>query len=98
MSAALGATSESWFAEGSTMFAAEDGLRLSATDVSNHLGCVHRTIVDRLAALGKLKKPFRNDAGINALRERGLAHEHAYLDALRARGSQVLDLSELDRK
>jgi predicted RecB family nuclease len=80
---------------GAAMFAENGGLRFSATDVSNHLGCLHRTQLDRLAAEGKLKRLFRGDPSIEALRERGLGHERAYLDALRSRGLQVENLAGL---
>src|SRR5262249_39511904 len=69
-------------------------LRFSATDVSNHLGCGHRTQLDRLAAFRELNRPFRDDAGMDALRERGLRHERAYLEHLASLGLQVVDLSD----
>jgi uncharacterized protein len=65
------------------------GLRLSATDLAQHLGCAHLTQLERAAAEGKIKRPYRDDPLLETLRERGMAHEAAYADALRADGVDV---------
>jgi predicted RecB family nuclease len=72
----------------------EGALRLSATDLANHLACRHVTTLDRGAAEGKWKPPdwFRPDAAV--LRERGYAHERAYLEHLEAQGLEVARLDE----
>ena len=57
-------------------------IRLSATDLANHLGCRHLTGLDRSAARGEIKPPYWQDPMLDALRERGLVHERAYLDHL----------------
>lgn len=57
-------------------------LRLSATDLSNHVGCSHLTQQSLRVAKGEIKAPMRNDIRLDALRERGFAHEAAYLDHL----------------
>jgi uncharacterized protein len=66
-----------------------DALIRAPTDLSNYLGCRHQTVLDLRAARGELKKPVRNDAFVQDLRERGLAHERAYLEHLRAQGLAI---------
>lgn len=58
-------------------------LRLSATDLANHLSCTHLTQLSRAAAEGRAKKPKWHDPITDILRERGFAHEAAYRDHLR---------------
>ena len=69
-------------------------LRLSATDLANHLACRHLTTLDRGAAEGRWKPPdwFRPDVAV--LRERGMEHERAYLAHLEAQGVPVIRLDE----
>lgn len=62
-------------------------LRLSATDLANHLGCTHLTQLSRALAEGRARKPVWNDPVGMLLRERGLEHEKAYLAHLRAGGN-----------
>jgi uncharacterized protein len=71
------------------------GLSLSATDLSNSLACRHLTGLDMTVALEGRKRPFRNDPLGDILKDRGLAHEKAYVDHLKAQGREVLDLSAL---
>ena len=59
-------------------------LLLSATDLAHHLGCRHLTRLEHLRVEGKIRAPRWDDPGADALRERGLAHEKAYLDHLRS--------------
>ena len=70
-------------------------LSLSASDLANHLGCRHLTQLSRQVAMGERAAPFlRPDPRLDALRERGFAHEDAYLKHLEAeRGAfaQVVD-------
>ncbi len=67
---------------------------LSATDLANHLSCAHLTELNRLVANGKLQKPYRNDPILEVLIERGIAHEKAFVDALRAEGRSVVEIEE----
>ncbi|MGH7681463.1 MAG: TM0106 family RecB-like putative nuclease, partial [Candidatus Eiseniibacteriota bacterium] len=69
-------------------------LRLSATDLANHLACRHLTSLDRGAAEGRWKPPdwYRPDVAV--LRERGLEHERAYLAHLESQGVMVTRLDE----
>ena len=63
----------------------DDQLLLSASDLSAHLGCGHRTQLDRRAALGQLDAP-PPDPALAVLQARGLAHEQAYLEHLASQG------------
>src|SRR5256885_14983108 len=71
-----------------------DTLRLSATDLANHLACGHLTALDRGVAEGRWKPPdwFRPEAEV--LRQRGLEHERAYLEHLERQGRRVTRLEE----
>ena len=67
-------------------------LRLSATDAANHLACRHLTQLDRAVAEGRRKAPAWRDPGLALLQERGLRHERAYVEDLRANGLRVVEL------
>jgi uncharacterized protein len=68
-------------------------LRLSATDLANHLGCVHLSRLNLALAEGRAQKPKWRDPVTELLAERGAAHERAYLAHLR--NEQALDVVEL---
>lgn len=68
-------------------------LRLSPSDLSNHLACRHLTSLDLAVARGELAKPVLHSKFLDLLRARGDDHEKAYVAALRARGLTVADLS-----
>jgi len=59
-------------------------LRFSATDLANHLGCMHLSQLNRAAAQGLVRRPSWDDPLGDLLRERGHEHEKAYLAHLRA--------------
>jgi uncharacterized protein len=69
-----------------------DSLRLTATDLANHLACHHLSHLDLAAALGLRRPPdwFAPDAAI--LRERGDAHEAAFLSHLEGQGLRIARL------
>jgi len=69
-----------------------DQLRLSATDLSNHLGCRHLTRLELAAASGKLAPPSWQDPALELLMQRGLLHEQAYVQHLRDSGLEVVQL------
>ncbi len=74
----------------------DNGLDLSATDLSNFLSCRHRTALDMAAAYGQRTRPyFGEDPLLALLVQRGLEHERAYVESLRAKGLGVVDLSHL---
>jgi predicted RecB family nuclease len=68
--------------------------RLFATDLSNHLSCEHLTQLNRLVALGEIKKPSWRDPSLDVLIQRGQEHEAAYLDHLKKKGLRVITLSD----
>ena len=73
----------------------QDGqIRLSATDLANHLACRHLTTLDLAEARGHAKRPIWNDPALAVLRERGFQHEASYLDYLRSRGHSVVRLDD----
>src|SRR5437867_1519308 len=69
-------------------------LRLSATDLANHLACRHLTTLERGAAEGRWKPLdwYRPEAEV--LRQRGLEHERAYLAHLERQGRRITRLGE----
>jgi len=71
-------------------------LVLSPTDLAAFLSCRHRTGLDLAVAQGELAPPAWRDPLGQAFRERGLAHERAYVEWLRGQGLQVADLSSVD--
>lgn len=73
---------------------AEDRLVLSPTDLSRFLGCAHATALDIEVALGRRDRPVDGiDEQLEFIAARGLAHERAYLDRLRAEGRQVVGVA-----
>jgi predicted RecB family nuclease len=68
-------------------------IHLSATDLSNHLGCSHLTEMNRLVALGKINKPQWSDPALVVLAKRGAEHEEAYVSHLRSRGLTIANLN-----
>ncbi|HUF09619.1 MAG TPA: TM0106 family RecB-like putative nuclease [Rhodothermales bacterium] len=61
-------------------------LRLSATDLANHLACRHLTDLNFAKAHGLLEPPYWHDPMLEILRKRGDEHEAAYLEHLASRG------------
>ncbi|MBV8227126.1 MAG: TM0106 family RecB-like putative nuclease, partial [Verrucomicrobia bacterium] len=70
-------------------------IRLSATDLANHLGCRHLTSLDLAVALGTRDAPAWQSPDLQVLRERGMAHETAYLEHLKAQGAAIVDLQDV---
>ncbi len=71
-----------------------NGLRLAATDISNHLACRHLTQLDRAVAEGRLPAPRWRDPNIVVLQQRGFEHERAYIASLKAAGLSVVEPAE----
>ena len=69
------------------------GVRLSASDLANHLGCRHLTYLDLGVARGEITAPAFSDAALEALQQRGFEHENAYNAHLAARGLAIARLS-----
>jgi predicted RecB family nuclease len=69
-------------------------LTLSPTDLANHLACPHVTTLDLAVAKGELPKPKYVAQIAAALRDRGIAHENAYVESLKAEGLRIVDLRD----
>jgi uncharacterized protein len=63
-----------------------DTLRLSATDLANHLACRHLSHLDLATARGLRRPPDWDNPDAAILRERGDEHEDAFLTHLEAQG------------
>jgi len=71
-------------------------VRLSATDLSNHLACQHVTTLDWQVARGKRPAPDWAAPHLVVIRERGQQHETAYLDYLaQQKELRVANLGEI---
>ncbi len=69
-------------------------LRLSATDLANHLGCAHLSNLNLAVAQGRARRPARRDDPVALLlEERGREHERAYLARLRERGGAIVEIA-----
>ncbi|HZN03508.1 MAG TPA: TM0106 family RecB-like putative nuclease, partial [Candidatus Polarisedimenticolia bacterium] len=66
-----------------------DTLRLSATDLANHLACRHLSHLDLAVARGLRRPPDWNSPDAAILRERGEEHEDAFLTHLAAKGLRI---------
>jgi uncharacterized protein len=70
-------------------------LRLSATDLSNHLACHHLSVLDLSVAKGARKAPDWKSPDLEVIRQLGLEHERAYLRYVGSLGFKVSDLREI---
>ena len=69
-------------------------IRLSASDLSNHLACRHLTVLDLDVATGGRSAPAWNSPDAQILQERGIAHEEAYVQNLKSTGLSVVSFRE----
>src|SRR6478672_6803329 len=69
-------------------------VRLSATDLANHLSCRHLTTLDLRLAKGEIEEPTWENPHLRGLQQRGLEHEGAYIESLRSKGHAIVDLSK----
>src|ERR1700730_12252249 len=67
-------------------------LRFSASDLVGHVDCHHLTALDVAVARGNLVRPRFWDPLLQALFDRGLAHERAYVEHLRQAGHEVIEI------
>ena len=70
-------------------------LRLSATDLSNHLACHHLSVLDLSVAKGARKFPEWKSPDLEIIRQLGMEHELAYLRYLEKLGFKARDLRAL---
>ncbi len=73
-------------------------IRLSASDLSNHLACRHLTTLELQVALGQRTAPDWAVPDLKVIQELGLRHEKAYLAHLVAQGLKVENLGHIDHK
>lgn len=78
------------------MKASSGRIRLSASDLSNHLACNHLTSLDLSVALGERNAPSWKSPDLWVLQERGVEHEKAYLDFLADKGLAIVDLRDVN--
>jgi predicted RecB family nuclease len=78
------------------MKAERHAIRLSATDLSNHLVCHHLTANDLAVARDTKAAPQWKSPDTWILQQHGLEHEHNYLDHLESLGFAISDLREID--
>lgn len=69
-----------------------DDVRLSATDLSNNLLCSHLTRLDLEVARNARSAPVWSAPDAEVMRQRGLAHEEAYVAHLVSTGASIADL------
>lgn len=72
----------------------EGGIRLSPTDLANHLACPHLTTLELAVARGTLVPPEGGLPMADALRARGEAHEAAYVEFRRQDRPDIVDLRD----
>src|SRR5258708_19704978 len=70
-------------------------LRLSATDLSNHLACHHLSVLDLSVARGAREAPDWKSPDLAIIRQLGNEHEQAYLGYLANIGLGVHDLRQV---
>src|SRR5579862_8147337 len=78
------------------MKATSGAIRLSASDLSNHLACGHLTALDLAIVTGSRSAPTWHSPDAWVLQQRGMEHEKAYLNHLEAEGVAVCDLRAFD--
>lgn len=78
------------------MYETDGALVVSATDLVKHLACAHITQLDRELTRGERTLPDRDDALLSILFERGIGHEAAYLERLRADGKEIVEIATQD--
>ena len=74
------------------MHSVDGRFQLSASDLVNHLACRHLTELNYEEAVGERVAPSRWEPTLELLRERGLAHEQAYIGHLQGAGHRVTSI------
>lgn len=78
----------------------DGGILLSASDLTRFQGCAHATSLDLRFLSGEKLTPGESDDAATLLQEKGDAHEHAYLEQLRAERRNVVTIergADLDK-
>ncbi|WP_242130331.1 TM0106 family RecB-like putative nuclease, partial [Sphingobium sp. Sx8-8] len=63
----------------------------SASDLVNFMGCAHATVLDLRQLVAPVELPPDDDQTV-LLQQKGLEHERAYLENLKAQGKSVIDI------
>jgi hypothetical protein len=71
-------------------------IRLSASDLSNHLACHHLTSLNLVVSLAARSAPVWHSRDARVLQERGMEHENAYLAHLKDQGVSILNMLDID--
>ncbi len=77
------------------MKASAANLRLSASDLSNHLACRHLTALDLAVATSNRPAPTWHSPDTRVLQERGIAHEEAYILHMESQGLSIVNLRDV---
>lgn len=73
-------------------------LRFSPTDLAAFSACQHKTLLDRLRALGQASAPAYPDPRLDLLRERGAEHEQRFLEQLENEGRRIVRFEGLAKE
>src|SRR5882757_5736000 len=73
-------------------------IRLSASDLSNHLACRHLTTLELQVARGERTAPDWAAPDLKVIQELGLRHEAAYLAHLSAQGLVIESPGHIDHQ
>ena len=68
----------------------DDVIRLSASDLVNHLSCRHLTRLNAAVAVGEMEPPSYHDPFLELLQKRGADHEEGYIQHLKAQGLEIV--------
>jgi predicted RecB family nuclease len=71
-------------------------LSLSASDLTNHLSCKHLTNLNLAESNGEIKKPHYYDPDLEKIIQLGHRHEQAYVQYLRDKGKDVVELRDYE--
>src|SRR5687768_18336466 len=71
-------------------------LLLSPSDVTAFLACEHLTTLSLAHARGEVERPEVENEQAELIFRKGLEHERAYLESLRAQGLTVLEIPDPD--
>ena len=74
------------------MHVEDDRLQLSPSDVTAFLACEHLTTLSLAQARGELERPEVANEQAELIFRKGLEHEHAYLESLRAEGKTIREI------
>src|SRR5688572_19259818 len=72
----------------------DDRLHLSPSDVTAFLACEHLTTLSLAHARGEVERPKVENEQAELIFRKGLEHERAYLESLRAAGHTVLEIPD----